>query len=54
MYWPVAFAAGGSVFGPIRRKLEILVRTPCSSASSPRYAPHGHTAIATSTGLSPG
>jgi len=32
----VAFAAGGRVLGPILRKLDTLVRTPCSSASSPR------------------
>jgi hypothetical protein len=50
MYCPVAFAAEGSEFWPLRRQLLILTRTPCSSASSPRYAPHGHTAITTLTG----
>ena len=50
MYWPVAFAAEGSEFWPFRRQLLILMRTPCSSASSPRYAPHGHTAMITFTG----
>jgi hypothetical protein len=50
MYWPVAFADAGSAFCGLRRQLEIFTRTPCSSASSPRYAPHGHTATITFTG----
>ena len=50
MYWPVALAAAGSEFCELRRQLEILIRTPCSSASSPRYAPHGQTAMNTFTG----
>ena len=50
MYWPSAFAAAGSAFWEFRRQLLILIRTPCSRASSPRYAPHGHAAIATFTG----
>ena len=54
MYWPDALAVGGSVLGPIRRKLDTLQLTPCSSASSPRYAPQGQTATAISTGLSRG
>ena len=36
MYWPVALAPAGSEFWEFRRQLEILIRTPCSSASSPR------------------
>ena len=49
-YWPLALAAAGSVFGPMRRHDDVITRTPCSSASSPRYAPHGQTAMITSTG----
>ena len=48
---PVAFATCGIEFGPIRCQLEIFARMPVRSASSPRYAPHGHDMIATSTGL---
>ena len=46
----MAFAAAGTVLGPIRRQDEIMARTPDSSAASPRYAPHGQTATATWTG----
>ena len=50
MYWPSALAAAGRAFWEFRRQLLILIRTPCSSASSPRYAPHGQTAMLTLTG----
>ena len=50
MYWPVAFAADGSAFCEFRRQDAILIRTPCSRASSPRYAPQGQTAMNTFTG----
>ena len=36
MYCPVALAAAGRLFWPLRRQLLTLIRTPCSSASSPR------------------
>ncbi|GBC86762.1 hypothetical protein HRbin12_00761 [bacterium HR12] len=50
MYWPVALAAAGRAFCELRRQDEILIRTPRSRASSPRYAPQGHTAMITFTG----
>ena len=34
----------------MRRHDEIFMRTPCFTPSSPRYVPHGHTAIDTLTG----
>ncbi len=38
----------------MRRQDEVLARTPLALPSSPRYAPHSHTAIETDTGLSSG
>ena len=54
---PVPLAATGLMFGSMRRHDDIFIRTPASRLSSPRYEPHGHTAIDTFTshgsGLSP-
>ena len=49
-YRPVTLAAGGIMFGSWRRHEETFVRTPWRMPSSPRYVPHGHTAIDTFTG----
>ena len=38
-------------FGPTRCQLETFARIPFCWPSSPRYAPHGHDMIATSTGF---
>ncbi len=46
---PVVFAAGGIVLWSWRVHDEIFMRTPFVTASSPRYAPHGQQAMATST-----
>ena len=40
----------GNVFGATRFHVETLTSTPFVTASSPRYCPHRHTAIATCTG----
>ena len=53
-YWPEALACGISESCGIRRQLETFARMPLALPSSPRYAPHGHTAIETSTGASSG
>ena len=54
---PVPLAATGLTLGSMRRHDDTFIRTPASRLSSPRYAPHGHTAIDTFTahgsGLSP-
>ena len=54
---PVPLAATGLTLGSMRRHDDTFTRTPASRLSSPRYAPHGHTAIDTLTshgnGLSP-
>ena len=46
---PVPLAATGLMFGSMRRHVEIFMRTPLAMPSSPRYVPHGHTAIDTFT-----
>src|SRR5262249_37313535 len=50
MYMPVPLAATGFTVESIRRQDDTFLRTPCLVASSPRYVPHGHTAIETFTG----
>jgi hypothetical protein len=49
-YCPVALAAVGMELDSLRRNEDTLALTPCFMPSSPRYAPHGHTAMATFTG----
>jgi hypothetical protein len=51
-YSPVVFAFVGIWLEACFRHDEIITSTPFSKASSPRYAPQGHAAIATFTGLS--
>src|SRR5919198_5410898 len=53
-YWPVPLAPGGRMLWSLRFHDEILVRTPVAKDSSPRYAPHGHTAMVTLTGAGRG
>ena len=43
--------SGRLSLGPTRCQLEIFVRMPLLWPSSPRYAPHGHERITTSSGL---
>src|SRR6478672_3041739 len=49
-YMPTPLAATGTALGSWRCQVEIFRRTPCLTPSSPRYEPHGHTAIDTLTG----
>src|SRR5581483_8475696 len=49
MYMPVPLAAGGMALGSWRCHELTFMRTPFWMPSSPRYAPHGHTAIDTLT-----
>jgi hypothetical protein len=51
---PVPFAATGFTLGSMRRQDDTFIRTPFLSPSSPRYVPHGHTAIETCTGQGSG
>ena len=53
-YMPVPFAAGGMALGSCRCHELIFTRTPCWMPSSPRYVPHGQTAIDTFTGAGSG
>jgi hypothetical protein len=49
-----AMYVAGKVFGAMRFQLATSTSTPFSSASSPRYSPHSHTAMKVSTGLPSG
>ena len=49
-YWPQAFAVAGMASELNFFQRETVTWMPFSSASAPRYAPHGHARMATSTG----
>ncbi len=49
-YWPEALAARARDVWSSDWMLDVLARTPCLMPSSPRYVPHGHAAMITSTG----